>query len=219
MGFPADLFMHMNLAEGVLNAMMKSCSGWTRAYVPPSLFSPLQVINLLLFPLHPFHKKNGMISRATMKPTDQHKGFAIKAATLFASLCAFALVVVQNNSLNTQISSLQNELEIHRNSGYDTPRNVPDMRRMTHVRSQVETINEPSGLLEESDMELDLEKEDGLVRRKVRKLSSKKSGSGSSGKSSKKSSKRDCSSSRTNDSASAEESSDESTSMARCEGM
>jgi hypothetical protein len=149
-----------------------------------------------------------------MKPTDQHKRFAI-IATLFASLCALALLVVQNYSLNTQISSLQNELERHRNSGYDTQRNVLDTRRMMHVRFQGEKMKERLGFLEESDMELDLEKEDGLVRR-VRKLSSKKSGSG---KSSKKSSKRDCSSSRTNDSASAEASGDESTSQALCEGM
>jgi hypothetical protein len=149
-----------------------------------------------------------------MKPTDQHKRFAI-IATLFVSLCAFALVVVQNYSLNTQISSLENELERHHNSGYDTQRNVLDTKRITYVRSQGEQMNERWDLGEESDMELDLEKEDGLVRR-VRKLSSKKSGSG---KSSKKSSKRDCSSSRTNDSASSEESSDESTSQALCEGM
>lgn len=127
----------------------------------------------------------------------QYKNFTIKAV-LVASLCALAILVAQNASLNSKVSQLQGELnlrESHEN-------NLRSLKKVTLPRQIVEYDENEE---ESSDFKLSYNRFPKNHSRR-RSLQEGKSGSGKSGSGkggtgkSSKSSKRDCSSSRTGDS-------------------
>lgn len=160
------------------------------------------------------------------------KGFATKLS-LFVSLCTVALLAVQNHTLNTQVTNLQYQMNIHMNLEQDSfnmesapaensfefhppPSNVRGRQRNLSARggiSEDETTLPDSKLKEKLNA---LQKDH--LERGGRKLSSKKSGSksGKGGKGGSKSSKR-CGSSNTMDSATTW-SNDGPVATAQCEG-
>eukprot|EP00980_Cylindrotheca_fusiformis_P025717 scaffold14511_cov93-Cylindrotheca_fusiformis.AAC.3 len=146
-----------------------------------------------------------------MKSTTQLKSFAV-LATLLASLLGLAILVVQNSSLNSRISRLNEELKQHQQNNQLEESKTTTM----HVRTPSRRM-----MTEKLDVRTDGIEETSKIRN-VRELSSKKSGKGGKGKGGKSSkrssssSSRDCSSSRTNDSAA---SSDDSASKAKCEDL
>lgn len=165
--------------------------------------------------------------KSNMTEQGQPRGFATKLS-LFVSLCAVALLAVQNSSLNTQVTNLQNQvtlnqqqqehynnLESEENSFefHPPPSNVRGRQRNLSARvTQEEPLSGESKLTEKLGA---IQQENQLQR--GRKLSSKKSGS-KSGKGGSKSSKR-CGSSNTMDSATTTLSGDGGVATAQCEGM
>ncbi|CAJ1935001.1 unnamed protein product [Cylindrotheca closterium] len=164
-----------------------------------------------------------------MTEQEHHRGFATKLS-LFLALCAVALLAVQNQSLNTQVTNLQNQVNLNQEQQehynvepaptenafefHPPPSNVRGRQRNLSGRNAV-SKDEP---IQESKLKekLNIIQKDQLARG-GRKLSSKKSGS-SSGKGGSKSSKR-CGSSNTNDSATTTQSGDGNVQTARCEDL
>lgn len=191
---------------------------------------------------------NIMTTQDQQQQQQQYGGFATKLS-LFVSLCAVALLAVQNASLNTQVTNLQNQMNLnqrqsqhHQYGSNNVESTTPTERTLmfrppsTNLRNNGRSLTARGGGISEDvdeieDREIDEEEdalpESGLMTRiqrihdkNNRKLSSKRSGS-KSGKRSSKSSKRHCSSSHTMDSASRDTTtqSGDGTSTARCEGM
>jgi len=165
-----------------------------------------------------------------MTTHEYHRGFTTKLS-IFFSLCALALLVGQNSSLNSQVTNLQIQLDMTNQRENDRIESeVPVQRKLefnpisaSNLRNYRRNVlargttsrDEP---LAESDL---IEKINSIKNNKHgRKLSSKKGKGGKGGKGHGKSSKRHCSSSHTMDSASSTTTlSGDGPTTARCEDL